>query len=386
MTSWYIEPRDPLVVRDGRPNDGRSESATLPFPLPSTCAGLCRTQLGSDPGRGFVLGHRLGELEQTSLRGPLLADTAANTLLFPAPRDVRLEELDDGSLRARSLAPLTLPDGVEHDDDDGLSLVGAAGEDAERAGKPPREPHTFWPWKAIERALRGPLRLDGTDVAELLDDGVKRLPTEARTHVTLDRETQTAQDGMLFGTTGLRFAVGCAESLSTMRSLALFLDFDAAAVAGREVREGLAPLAGKRRLARWTRSATALPAIPEWLTKHVRDARTDTPLRLRVLLATPAIFRLGYGPSPDSPVLPPIAKLVAALVPRPETVSGWNFAVGAPKPTRRMAAAGSVYWLDLEGDAAARLAWLKGVWMQNISDDAQHRRDGFGLALVGVGT
>ncbi len=389
MSGWFIEPRDPLVVRDGRPNDRRSESTTLSFPLPSTCAGICRTQLGSEPGRGFVLGARLDELRRTSLRGPLLADSETGDLLFPPPRDIRIEQMPGGQLRTRALTPLPTPIGVQHDDIEGLSLVGAANDEANTAGKVRSETHRFWSWSATERALRAALHLNGNEaVNSLLEDGVTRLPTESRTHVALDRDTETAREGMLFGTMGLRFAAGVPESLAKVRPLALFVEFDASPIAGHSIQPGLAPFAGKRRLARWTPAATTrLPQIPPWLSEHVMRATAGTPLRLRVVLATPAIFSLGYRPTPGaSPLLPAIATLVAALVPRPAAVSGWDFEHSRPKPSRRMVAAGSVFWIDLIGDAPARLAWLKGVWMQNVSDEEQDRRDGFGLALVGVGS
>jgi CRISPR-associated protein Cmr3 len=295
MSRWLIEPRDPLVVRDGRPNDRRSESATLAFPLPSTCAGICRTRLGSDPGGGFVLGARVDELRRTSLRGPLLADGVTGALLFPVPRDVRIEHAAGGALLARSLAPLATPDGVEHDDIEGLALVGPPADEPRSAGKPPPGMPSFWPWSAIERSLRAPLRLEGDEaVGELLRGGVAALPMESRMHVALDGDTATARDEMLFGTTGLRFATGDPAALSSVRPLALFLDFDGSPIDDRAIRPGLAPFGGKRRLARWSPTEAQLPQIPAWLAEHVARAPADRALRLRVILATPAIFRLGY--------------------------------------------------------------------------------------------
>ena len=74
-TTLRIEPRDSLIVRDGRPNEGRSHSSTLSFPFPGTVAGMVRTRLGSEPGQGFVLdadGDALARLREVAIRGPLL--------------------------------------------------------------------------------------------------------------------------------------------------------------------------------------------------------------------------------------------------------------------------------------------------------------------------
>jgi CRISPR-associated protein Cmr3 len=71
-------------------------------------------------------------------------------------------------------------------------------------------------------------------------------------------------------------------------------------------------------------------------------------------------------------------------VPRPETISGWDFETRRPKASRRLVSAGSVYWLELHGEPDARVGWAREVWMQNVSDEDQDKRDGFGLAVVGV--
>ena len=75
-TSWLLEPRDPLVVRDGRPNSGRSESRVLGFPLPSTIAGGVRTRLGSG-ARGFEMQDRIEELLGVSVDVLTLQDLPA---------------------------------------------------------------------------------------------------------------------------------------------------------------------------------------------------------------------------------------------------------------------------------------------------------------------
>ena len=105
-------------------------------------------------------------------------------------------------------------------------------------------------------------------------------------------------------------------------------------------------------------------------------------------MLTPAMFERGALPGTEGPLLRSRAELrislVGACVPRPVTLSGWDFATARPKRTRRAVAAGAVYWLDLEGPPGARAAWLEEAWMKNVSDGEQDRRDGFGLCAVGV--
>lgn len=71
---------------------------------------------------------------------------------------------------------------------------------------------------------------------------------------------------------------------------------------------------------------------------------------------------------------------------RPLVVSGWDLKANRPKPSRRAVPMGSVYFLRFpegwDGDRIAR--WLEEVWFQNLSDEEQDRKDGFGLAAVGL--
>jgi len=57
--------------------------------------------------------------------------------------------------------------------------------------------------------------------------------------------------------------------------------------------------------------------------------------------------------------------------------------IGKPKKTRRLAPAGTVYFIEWPVGADVR-AWLNATWMQNVSDSEQDQRDGFGLAAIGV--
>ena len=77
--------------------------------------------------------------------------------------------------------------------------------------------------------------------------------------------------------------------------------------------------------------------------------------------------------------------LEAIAIQRPQVVSGWNLEHPAgPKPTRRLAPVGTVLFLSLAGkDDKAIESWVKGIWMQCVSDNEQDRNDGFGLAVLG---
>ena len=86
------------------------------------------------------------------------------------------------------------------------------------------------------------------------------------------------------------------------------------------------------------------------------------------------------------------ATVRAACVQRPEIVSGWDLAYdngpgkkkGRPKPTRRLAPAGSVYFVELTGAKEDVARWCDTTWLAPVSDTDQERRDGFGLAFLGT--
>jgi CRISPR-associated protein Cmr3 len=191
-------------------------------------------------------------------------------------------------------------------------------------------------------------------------------------------------DGMLFQTAGLRFLQKGKIPLAPRR-FALSLWCQGATVAGRclELRQQLAPLGGERRLARWSPASEGWPEMPGELKETIVESR-----RARLVLLTPALFE--HGPLPAwSGGAWPLGKGVnvsirAAAIPRPEVVSGWDLAKGTAKPTRRLVPAGSVYFVELAGTPEALRQWCEETWLACVSDDAQDRRDGFGLAVLGT--
>src|SRR5689334_15770755 len=97
MPIWMIEPRDPLIVRDGRPfgPDPGARAATLPFPFPSTVAGGLRGLAGRTVAQGFNPSLKSDVLTRVRLRGPLLVELDEQqqpTWFAPAPADASIHQ------------------------------------------------------------------------------------------------------------------------------------------------------------------------------------------------------------------------------------------------------------------------------------------------------
>ena len=62
--------------------------------------------------------------------------------------------------------------------------------------------------------------------------------------------------------------------------------------------------------------------------------------------------------------------LRSACVGRPVHVSGWDMAKGQPKPTRRLAPSGSVYFFEKVDGAAFTAADADTLWLMPIGEAA----------------
>lgn len=402
MPTWIIEPRDPLLARDGRPFGATpgAHAAALPFPYPSTTTGGVRTRAGLGPDGAFDPALRATVLD-IAVRGPLLVrlDAAGEiaTWLPPAPADALLLPGDapDSPPRRRRLLPIAPPAGAQSDvDAEGLALVGLPRPPPVKPMRPP----PFWTWEQYETWLLG--TPDEDRPARL---GTPGPVAAARTHVRIARATQTADEGALFATVGREYTAqpGYLESAlprwdEDTRRLALAVVAEGARADFPTAPGPFAPLGGERRLMAWRLSAQELPPCPAEVAERIITAG-----HCRLLLLTPAHFAAGWRPGSGAGMLGDPADGVriivrAAALPRPQVVSGWDFMAGPPKParpweptgqpkpTRRLAPAGSVYFLQLNGSPAARKAWISAHWMRCVSDAAQDQHDGFGLAVLGT--
>lgn len=260
--------------------------------------------------------------------------------MAPAPADAVLLSGGERPDLYR-LLPLDLGQGVQTNLPEGLCPVGIPSPNSK--SKPLAMPR-FWPWAAFERWLQEP-PLQGEVIRESL--GHDGPVGEVRTHLKLDPNTQTAEEGYLFQTSGLEFVRKIEKSA---RRLALALWVEGAP-------SGIFPLGGERRLALWQEQTIAQPEPPQGLLEHLKQHRTA-----RVIFLTPAAFAEGYLPRRRSLQG---AMIEAVALGRATVVSGWDLEQHRAKPSRRLVPAGSVYfvrfsnWSEAQIEAGSRRSGCK---------------------------
>lgn len=382
MKVWLVQPRDPLIFRDGKSFSATpgARAHSLPFPYPSTLAGGVRTQAGRDGTGWFDPGQDLERLLQFAVQGPLLAQVneggEVSDWLLPAPSDCLIVKTGDkGGGKRLWIRPVTLPFGTTNLPE-GLTPVSVT---PVVKNKPHGKAPHFWSWGALVKWLIAPT--NDSQPVDLPSLGIENLVRESRVHVSIDPETETACEGLLFQTVGLEFNVCPSDdpsdeekALSVLQRYTLVVETDA------DLSPGVGFLGGERRIVHWMRSDRELPACPAAIRQHVLAHR-----HCRLMLTTPALFDAGYLPTWLQHVIPNLQiEVEAAAVRRYRAISGWDVEKGRAKPSRRVAPAGSVYFLSLHGDAEAVEQFIDSVWMKTVSDNEQDRRDGFGMALLGV--
>jgi CRISPR-associated protein Cmr3 len=370
MSLKLIIPRDPLIFRDGKPFTAvpGERSRSLSFPFPATLAGAARTREGTNSGTVDFKKSKdeIEKLKARWVRGPILVELEANGKIsqwfFPAPADALLVKRDGRVIRHR-LSPLDVADDRYSNLRGGLSLVGPAEVIRD---KPLNKPPLYWTLKTMEEWLLKPA--DGAVDVQAI--GIHGPVRETRTHVSIDPETQSALSGALFQTSGIEFTLVRREEheqprLNGSHHLGLALETDAA------FEDGVDFLGGERRVIRWEKADGNLPVCPPEIKTKIKENGF-----CRLILATPAYFEEGYLPAKYK------AQVKAAALPRYQTISGWDYDIRKPKPTRRLAPAGAVYFMSLAGLDIDE--FLEQTWLQSISDDEQSCNDGFGLALLGI--
>jgi CRISPR-associated protein Cmr3 len=238
-------------------------------------------------------------------------------------------------------------------------------------------PFVYWRWSELMRWLSTPEHTTVRDLNGWSASCIGALPKEYRAHVTLsssfssenEMRVRSALDGHLFGTWNQRY-----QDVQG-RDYRLWAEMNVDHEHSHDYDRGWAHLGGEKRMVELSPSSVHVPQLSDELRASLSDQRV-----VRVVLLSPAIFTEGDRPTT---LLEGGHRLIAQSVGRPQVVSGWDVAKSKPKPTRRMAPAGSVYWVELaEGTSAAE--WAASRFMTCISDELTDQRHGFGLCVVGV--
>lgn len=376
MAVWIIEPRDPLIFRGGKPFTAiaGARASSLPFPNPSTTTGAVRSKEGLDDLGIFQI-DEIPRIKNIAVRGPLLVILddcgGIEQWLPPAPGDAVLFNIKDSSEKAslKRLLPIRMLPGAKTNLPEGLSPVSFRRSDQK---KPYREAPGYWYWKYFEKWLAKPEEKT-VNLNEIGNAGP--ILEVSRFHVAIDSETGAAKEHALFSTQGLEFTD------NKWNRLALAVEAKA-----NDIKADVSPLGGERRLTIWRKSKHDLPLGPEKLFAGIAEDKF-----CRLILLTPAYFKAGWQPdwllsAPEDVKV----ELKAMALQRHRLISGWdmegvgrNGRRGCPKPTRRLVPAGTVLFLELTGTEGAIERWAQNIWFSNVSDDAQDRLDGFGLAVLG---
>lgn len=392
MTRYLIvSPRDPIIVRDGRPFGAGGRMKPLAWPTPSLLAGSLRSVVGLRRNGGAVFNEKLATaVLNLGVAGPLAY--ADGKLWLPAPQDIVCLTKED---KPMVLRPQRMAEGEGCNLPCSRLLPMGVDKDGKAEACAP-----LWIMDKLAEWLLNPTGAGfaAPKSTQAFGDAFAPLPARAaRSHTALDPDTLSVEDGQLFETVGLDF-----ERLKDKdgrqchdQPLEMLLRLDGATGFAAELDglDVLHPLGGERRLARWRVAAgiDGLWRCPADVARALANAS-----QLRMVLATPAIFAQGWLPgwlkanpqgywegSPLGEDKPLRLRLVGAALGRWQPVSGWSVEQGkaGPKPMRRMVGAGAVYFFDVIAGQAGTLA---DSWLASVSDDPADQRDGFGLALWGV--
>ncbi len=371
----FLEPLDVLFLRGNKlfGDPGSFGEALIP-PWPSVAAGAIRSRMLADAkvdfaafARGAVVHPELGTPSEP---GPFrvtafhlarrLADGRVE-ILYPLPADVVVRENAAGNATVQSLTPTPFPEGEGLQSSAPLPLLPVLAE-SERS-KPAAG---YW---LAESGWRKYLAGETPGTADLVkSDALWTL--DHRVGVGLEAATRRAADGRLFSAQAVAMRPG--------------VGFLAA------IRDALPPSDGTVRLGGDGRAA-AVHAVEKTLPEPDYAAIAKTG-HCRLVLATPGLFSAGWLPTgmrreADGSYRFDLhgvrGRLVCAAVPRAEVVSGWDLARWQPKPARRAAPSGSVWWLDelqAPPEALRKLAEA-GLWSESC-EDAPRRAEGFNQLFI----
>lgn len=362
-----IHAPSPLLFRDGKPFGAAGGTETtarsLPVPLPSTLAGFVRTQIGTASGWTWNQ-HDLEKTHTIPVAGLLTRDCK---IVLPTPRDAVIYK-DDGRIRITQLKPLSKLENAGTDAPEGIMPLGVPDNIKAETG------YAFWTQEDMTTWLKG----ETPNPTSL--EKIEGLPLETRVHVAINPKTLSVQEGQLFSVAYRSF-----ESKSELGHHTWSIRTRVTTPENTQI-SSIGHLGGERRIVALEEKDHAA----WWNCPPELKAAILKSTHLKLVLATPAVFKHGWKPawleSTDSANMPKGLygvglELVSAAVGKREPVSGWNIRENSPKAVRYMVPAGSVYFFKIPDGQQEKI--LEN-WLKPVSDNEQDRKDGFGLALWGV--
>jgi CRISPR/Cas system CMR-associated protein Cmr3 (group 5 of RAMP superfamily) len=408
------------------PAESGGQSGDLDLPLPSTLAGMVRTALLESRGAAIQDDEEVRKTLDVKVRGPWLVGDAqdpnvsSKTIWVPAPHDAWSERNHDWA--ASNQNPRVYRAGLSQHPF-GEHCIGPNGHTDDL-----RALRTFtqrlhgngqkadWPVGGSLRYWRLEQAIDWATCSEPppLFEPFGGIQSEPRTHLSLDSQTLTAKEGMLFTSEGRRYRSDFAIGFSVQSS-----EIGEALLPGLPVRLG-----GKGRVATLGKVHPGSLAFPRKTYQERLDElkKKSTRVGLRLQLITPGCLDDGpdvaeHPSRPDAssitrawlpawahpPAQPipgaekygPFALHAVCMPARAITVSGWNVRKGAPKRVRRLIPAGTVYVFEPEATLAdpyglvdiCELLWFCSLFAGTVGDKdnflASPEHDGFGIVLPG---
>lgn len=376
LQTWIIEPRDSLIVRDGKPFGANvTHAVSLDFPFPSTTTGGVRTRMGLNQDGVFDYPKdKLNELKEIFVFGALLVglnpeNNQIGEFYINSPADALLVQNEnqriDKKVSIKRLFPMNLVDSITNLPKD-LMPVGLTKPDTKVK---PYKDLRFWKWEFLKDWLKDGKEIDDQNPN---DYGIPNLQKDSRVHVGIN-DNLASEEGNLFQTRGLEFNYGNGD-LKRLRKFALAVFIDSMNGEKLQNKGTLGPLGGERRIVTWSENSQSLSILhcPDEIKRRIVEEKY-----CRLMLLTPAYFedifsnlsRVNY-------------EVKAIVCDRYQTVSGWDFENKCPKPTRRLIPAGSILFLKITSTDIAN--WVDDTWFSCIGDDSQAKTDGFGLSVLGT--
>lgn len=365
----FLEPLDTLFFRDNRPfSAGEDTFAESTLPSPLTVYGAIGSYIlnknSTDPVSFFkktsedpTLGLYDDVLTNTNLRlrGPFFVRD--KLVYLPSPANLfrksttfislpDLEAEPKWDIEDNSLKPMKLPPNEKAEPVKG-----------------------FLPLRDIERYLKDDL----ISISPIESDNLF-LP-EARVGHKLNRDTLTVEEGFLYSAGHLRFEDYLSGREHKKTKIVVCVDGVDLDVFSDET----IFLGGERRRVKIgaEEGNSFIPQSREVLSKIKENKQ------FFLYFVTPTIFKDGFARQS----WPFDAELVGAAIDKPLYLSGWKrtaLAKGHPRPLRKVAPAGSVYFFKADGWQDESFDELYGEYHFNKSLSEEYPCAGFGITLIGV--